>query len=287
LGAGVAPRPEAGAPSGAEGEKQPDSGRAGSARGGDVAGGAAQQAVPGSIEPGSGVSGVPAQLKSGLEGVPAAFPAASNAAPGDAPPAAFDPSGAPTDLVQPPGGAPIVNLTPDNRDFSADQMFQVVPGPLIGTDGGGISFWVQPQWEAGDQSGATLLSLGTDDAQENRFEIFKDGQSLHFALTDNGGAQVDIGAAIDAWQPGERHLVTATWGQGTDGKNQVFFYVDGQLAGQQASDGRFEVPQGVKLGIGSDYGDGQTVPGVLSNFSMYKRTLTPAELGQAPAAAGK
>jgi hypothetical protein len=196
-------------------------------------------------------------------------------------PAAEQPGSAPQDLTQPAGGAPIVNLTEDNRDFSADQMFRVIPGPLIGTEGGGISFWVQPQWEAGDQSNATLMNLGADGSQQNRFEIFKDGQSLHFALVDSTGAQVDIGSTIDGWQPGEQHLVTATWGQTADGKNEVLFYVDGKLAGQQTSNGKFEVPQDVRLGIGSDYGDGNTVPGVLSHVNVYKRTLTAAELGGA------
>jgi hypothetical protein len=123
------------------------------------------------------------------------------------------------------------------------------------------------------------VNLGEGDAQQNRFEIFKDGQTLHFAFAANSGGQVDLSAAVESWQPGEQHLVSATWGGG-----QVTFYVDGKLAGQQPYSGQLEVGNNVPLTIGSDYVDAATLPGRFSQFHMYKRPLTQEEVAAQAAA---
>ena len=204
---------------------------------------------------------------------------APNPAPGAEAPSVQEQGAQPVNLVQPPGGLGLASQDA-NGDLPTDQRAHFDAKSMIGTGTGGVSFWLQPQWEANDSNSATLVQLGSGDTEANRLEIYKNGQSLNFTFAGSSGDTTDIGAAIDGWQPGEKHLVTATWGQpGPDGQSQASFYVDGKLVGQQSYTGKFEAGNDVPLNIGSDYGDGQTVPGVLSNFKIYKQALAPAQLG--------
>jgi len=195
--------------------------------------------------------------------------------------------GPPADLVQPAGGSTVVFYNAANRDLPADKEFRIDDAAqVIGQQAGGLSFWLTPQWEAGDTSSGTLVQLGAGDVHENAFAITKDAQSLRFTFLDDSGASIDINAMTDGWQRDQRHLVTATWGLDADGKGQVSFYVDGTLVGQQPYSGRFEVGQGVPLHIGADVESGRSLPGVISNFQLYNRGLTSGELGQAVASSG-
>ena len=130
-----------------------------------------------------------------------------------------------------------------------------------------------------------LVQLGTADQVGNSFQIFKDGQSLHFSFADATGNGGDATAAMDNWQPGEKHLVTTSWGQpGPDGESQVSFYVDGQLAGEQTYK-QFQLGSDSVLRIGQNAQNGPSVPGQVNNFSIYNHALAPEQMGTAPAPA--
>ncbi len=171
------------------------------------------------------------------------------------------------------------------QEFPADSRLQIEDAKnIISGEAGTISFWLQPQWDGSDQTSGTLVQLGNAEAKQNALEIFKDGQSLHLSLADNSRTQVETSSLIDTWRYGEQHLVTATWGQGA-----VAFYIDGRLVGQQPFAGQLDVPPQTPLDIGSGYPDATTLPGVLSDFRMYKRTLGANEVADqalvAPSAA--
>lgn len=167
--------------------------------------------------------------------------------------------------------------------FSTDSQFVVPNGGNISGDAGTVSFWMQPQWEGGDESNASLVQLRNQNVWENRLQVFKNGRYLRFLLTDSSGLEHNIGATIDSWQPGEWHQVTATWGEALQS-----FYVDGKLVGQVTVDGQLNVQPGTPLYIGSDLKGG--VPGAngaISQFQVYNRPLAPNEvnnlvLGGAP-----
>lgn len=160
------------------------------------------------------------------------------------------------------------------QEFRADSRLQILDAKnVVSGDAGTLSFWIQPQWEGTDETSATLVQLGNAEAKQNALEIFKDGQSLRLSLADNAGAQIETSSAIGGWQPGEQHLVTASWGQGA-----VAFYVDGQLVGQQPFTGHLDVPPQTPLDIGSGSSDVGGLPGVISNFRMYKRVLGANEI---------
>ena len=180
-------------------------------------------------------------------------------------------------------GQATCNAFPADSRLDIADARNVIAGPA-----GAVSFSLEPQWNANDTTNATLMNLGSGDSQQNRFQIFKDGQSLHLAFADNSGVQNDISTTIDGWQPGEQHLLTATWGPTQGGQGQVTFYIDGKSVGQQTYTGQLDVQQGTPLSIGSGYPDAPTVAGVFLDTHFYKRTLAPGEVaGQAAALLGQ
>lgn len=217
----------------------------------------------------------------GVQGAGSLAGAGNPAPASEVPPAVAEHDTSPGNLAQPPGGTQLGAHDPSNN-IPADQMAHFDAKNMVGSNTGAVSFWLEPKWEADNATNATLVQLGNSDTQVNGLEIYKDGQSLHLAFAGGSGDPIDIGTAIDGWQPsGEKHLVTATWGQpGADGQSLVSFYVDGKLAGQQSYSGEFEAGQNLPLNIGSAYGDAPAVPGVFSNFRIYTQALTSQQLGQ-------
>ena len=188
---------------------------------------------------------------------------------------------APVELVQPAGGSTVVFANARNTDLPTDKDFRIDDAArVIGRQAGGLSFWLTPQWEAGDTGGGTLVRLGNDELQGNSFAIVKEGQSLRFIFTDSSGSGIDSNTAIDGWRPDQRHLITATWGQGPDGNSLVSLYVDGTTIAERPYSGAFEVGEDVPLHIGADVETGKSLPGVFSNFQLYNRRLAAAELEQ-------
>lgn len=202
-----------------------------------------------------------------------------------------------TDPAKPEDGGPVLALSFDNTTqpekgdtapiveqgisfdgqgahFDTDSQFVIPDAGNITGDSGTITFCLQPQWNGQDQTDASLVNLHTPNMWENRLQITKNGAYLRFLMADNTGKETGAGTNITGWQPGERHLVTATWGEAL-----ASLYVDGQLIGQQTYPGQLTLPPGTPMYIGSDYPGG--IPGAqgsLSNFQVYNRLLPGEEV---------
>lgn len=163
--------------------------------------------------------------------------------------------------------------------FSTDAQLAIPnAGNLGDAEQGTISFCLQPQWSGGENTDASLVNLHTN-TFENRLHIAKNGQYLRLLLADNTGHESGASLTISGWQPGEHHLVTATWGQAL-----ASLYVDGQLVGANTYQGELQIPPGTPMYIGSDVPGGNPgARGSLSNFQVYNRVLGPDEVaGFAP-----
>jgi len=171
----------------------------------------------------------------------------------------------------------------EGANFALDSQFVVPNGGNISGEAGTVSFWVQPGWVGGEANDASLVQLRNQNVWENRLQIFKNGRYLRFLLTDSAGIESNIGATIDAWQPGDWHHVTATWGDGMQS-----FYVDGKLIGQVSLQGQLDVRPGTPLYVGSDVPEGiPAANGTLSQFKVYNRPLGPDEVGQLATSRGR
>jgi hypothetical protein len=160
--------------------------------------------------------------------------------------------------------------------FDTDARFAVDSTNLSG-EAGSISFCMQPQWGGTDPSNADLVDLHGN-TWENRFKLFKNGETVRFLLWPNSGVEAGVGAKVSSWQSGTWHPVTATYGPDpTTGANMVSLYVDGMLIGQAPYDSQLNLPQ-TPLYIGADVPAGS--PGAqssLMNFQAYNRVLAPNE----------
>jgi hypothetical protein len=171
----------------------------------------------------------------------------------------------------------------EGAKFTADSQL-VIPNPheIIG-ESGTISFWVQPDWSGDENSTASLVDLRAQHVFENRIQIDKNGQFLRFIFADDSGRESGGGYQIGNWQPGEWHHVTATWGEAL-----TTLYVDGRPVAQQTFSGEFRVLPQTQFRVGSNYpGDGPGANSTMSHVQVYKRVLTPDEVGQISSSRGR
>jgi hypothetical protein len=169
-----------------------------------------------------------------------------------------------TDIEEPDDGIG-VNFTDDS----------VVSMPNAGNargDAGSVSFDVEPEWVGSDDTNHSFVQLHTD-RFENRMELVKNGRYLRFVFADNTGAERDISFPLDAWQPGERHSITATWGEAA-----TALYIDGRLVGQNTYSGQLEIAPGTPMYIGSRHGNYQGANARIENFKVYGRPLSADEV---------
>ncbi len=80
---------------------------------------------------------------------------------------------------------------------------------------GTITFEIEPRWNGSDPGDNSLVQVRTPDVWANRLQLFRNGQYLRFSITGEGGQEDGVGVPIEAWAAGERHRVTATWGDST------------------------------------------------------------------------
>jgi concanavalin A-like lectin/glucanase superfamily protein len=167
-----------------------------------------------------------------------------------------------------------VSFDSEGMKFAADSQFVVPNAGNIKGDAGTISFWINPEWDPTDGTDASLVQLREPNRFENQLQIAKNGQFLRFIFADNTGIESGAGYQMN-WQPGENHMVTATWGEAL-----TTLYVDGQKVGQQPYSGQLEVNPNTPLYIGSDYPGFQPgARGTMSQFQVYNRPLAPQEVG--------
>jgi Concanavalin A-like lectin/glucanases superfamily len=146
-------------------------------------------------------------------------------------------------------------------------------------DAGTITFEFEPDWEGGESGDYNFVNVRTPNDPRNLLRVYKNGRYLRFLFADNTGRERNIGYDMVDFQAGERHRVTATYGD-----NQTALYVDNQLVGTNTYEGQLEIPPGTPLYLGSDVpqagpsGAGATI----SNFEIFGRTLARNEVAGLP-----
>jgi len=177
------------------------------------------------------------------------------------------------------GEAPIVEegiaFDGQGATFSTDSQFAIPDAANLTGEAGTISFCLRPQWSGQESdTDASFVNVRTPNAFDNRLQITKNGAYLRFLMADNTGHEAGAGMNIAAWQAGQSHVVTATWGQALSS-----LYVDGQLVGSQTYQGEVQIRPGTPMYIGSDYSGGLPgAQGSISNFQVYNRPLPLEEI---------
>jgi hypothetical protein len=162
---------------------------------------------------------------------------------------------------------PANGFVPDEVDFSLDGKTDVPEAGYVGGSNGTMSLWLQPEWAEGNQDDATLAQLG------NVLQLVKNVNYLRFELLHDQG-MLGVGAPVTAWQPGEWHLVTATWSG-----NQLSLFLDGQLVNQTVQSIQIDLPRETTLSVGSDFPESRPVaPGTIGRVGLWRRPLDPEEI---------
>jgi hypothetical protein len=155
----------------------------------------------------------------------------------------------------------------DEVDFALDGKTDVPQAGYVGGSKGTVSLWLQPEWAEGNQDDATLAQLG------DVLQLVKNVNYLRFEL-HHGEGMLGVGAPVSAWQPGEWHLVTATWSG-----NQLSLFLDGQLVNQTVQSIQIDLPQQTTLSVGSDFPESRPVaPGTIGRVGLWRRPLDPEEI---------
>jgi hypothetical protein len=178
----------------------------------------------------------------------------------------------------PPISAEGLNVGQDGAvQFGDDAMVQFQADGNINGEAGTIGFDITPNWAGGDPTNQSFVQvLSGDNVWENRLSLVKNYNNLRFILVDDSGVERNVGLEINDWAAGERHRVTATWGDAL-----MSLYVDGRLVGQNTYEGSLKVSPGGPIYLGYNRGGVYSGPGgALSDFKIYGRTLDQSELGQ-------
>ncbi len=138
-------------------------------------------------------------------------------------------------------------------------------------DAGTISFDIEPQWKGSDKTDNSLVTIKDEHGFANRLELVKNGRYLRFIVADNE-READISVPIDNWEPGERHSITASWGEA-----RTSLYIDGQLAGSNTYSGTFDIAPGTPLYLGSDYRSSSYggANATIRDFTLFKNSRHP------------
>jgi hypothetical protein len=139
---------------------------------------------------------------------------------------------------------------------------------------GTITFWIRPDW-AGEVDGKyNIVWLGAPTFR-NRLVIFKDLAYLRFLFTPDSGIESGASQSITDWRRGDRHMITATWGDGV-----TALYVDGTSAGENDYDGEINLCPNppVILGSGGNPGVAGNANSNIRNFQIYDHASSTDEV---------
>ncbi|GIW41762.1 MAG: hypothetical protein KatS3mg076_2339 [Candidatus Binatia bacterium] len=150
-------------------------------------------------------------------------------------------------------------------------------------ESGTIAFWIKPSWNGGDPTDNSFIQLRTH-AWDNRLHVFKNGVFLRFLVSDDNGIEHNVGASIAGWKADQWHHVAVTWGEPApeEGVETVTsLYVDGVLVERNPHNGKFRIPEGTPLYVGSDrVGGAPGANAVIANLRVIEFALTPEEIRQ-------
>lgn len=178
---------------------------------------------------------------------------------------------APADAAAPDGDQPkpkpANGFVPDEVDFSLNGRTDVPEAGYVGGAQGSMSLWLQPEWAAGNQDDATLAQLG------DVLQLVKNVNYLRFELHHEEG-MLGVGAPVTEWQPGDWHLVTATWNG-----NEISLFLDGQLVNTTKQSIQIDLPRETTMSVGSDFPESRPVaPGMIGRVGLWRRPLAADEI---------
>ena len=173
-----------------------------------------------------------------------------------------------------PDGDPIPDVAYDGgleKVFPTDSQEEVTDAGPIAGGAGTVSFWLKPEWAAGDQNDATFIQLG-----DSGLEVMKNVSFLRFQYTDSTGAEHGLGTSLGEWPPGEWRHVAAAWVNG-----QLTLYVDGKVVSQ----GNYQTPPEfqaeTKLYVGSAFASGAPAsPAQITGLRVMNRDAGAGEIGE-------
>jgi hypothetical protein len=167
-----------------------------------------------------------------------------------------------------------VTFDENGAHFAADAQLFIPSEGNINSAAGTLTFWMLPDWAGDVESQSWILHLGPLNTWANRLDIFKDYAYLRLLICPDSGIESGVGPDIRGWKKGDRHLITATWGDGV-----VALYIDGASVGARDYDGELDFGPNPPLFLGS--GNPQVKAGANSNirnFQIYTRALNPDEV---------
>jgi hypothetical protein len=168
----------------------------------------------------------------------------------------------------PPTRSDVAFQSEDTAQYPTGNQVEIPDLEKLAGHAGTVSFWLQPQWQEGNQDDAAFI-----DVAGGRLQVIKNVNFVRFEFTDDQGLKGGVGAPITEWKAGEWHQVTATWSG-----NQRTLYLDGQLV-SQGSGGPVSLKADTTLAIGSDFPVSRPVaPGVIGGVDVYDRPLGPSEV---------
>lgn len=164
-----------------------------------------------------------------------------------------------------------VTFDQNGARFSANSQIVVPDAGNANPAAGTITFWILPDWAGDTETDASLVHIGTA-TFENHATIFKNGRYLRFLFADNTGYESGVGQDVADWKPGDRHMITATWGDGV-----TALYIDGGSVGEKDYNGELQIGPGTPLQLGSNQA-GHGANSNISNFQLYPRALGAEEV---------
>jgi hypothetical protein len=166
-----------------------------------------------------------------------------------------------------------VTFDANGAQFDVNAQLFIPNGGNVNPAAGTITFWMLPQWAGDTTSDAILVHLGGGDF-ENHATFFKNGRYLRYLFADNSGWEAGGSRDVADWKPGDRHMVTGTWGDGV-----TVFYIDGVPVDAHDYSGNLVLGPSPPLYIGS--GTPSIKGGASSNirnFQVYARALNSDEV---------
>jgi hypothetical protein len=166
-----------------------------------------------------------------------------------------------------------VTFDQNGARFSANSQIFIPNGGNVDPSAGTITFWTLPDW-AGETTGdAHYVHLGAD-TFENHIDFFKNNRYMRFLFADNSGYEAGGGRDVAGWKPGDRHMITGTWGDGV-----TVLYLDGEWVDAHDYAGDLVLGPNPPLILGT------ASPGLktgansnISGFQIYARALSADEV---------
>lgn len=132
----------------------------------------------------------------------------------------------------------------------------------VNSEAGTFTFHVTPT--GNDPTNEPLAAIGSPGQTSDRLSVLKDGTYLRVLVSDDTGAESNLGVSISDWQPGQTHTISFVWGGGVEQ-----LYIDGQLADQVDHPGVLQLSPGTSALNGS-----------ITDFQAFGRPLTPEEVAR-------